>query len=158
MAQKTASDAAGDLDGAGLRVGIVVSRFNREIGEALLASCSAALARHGVHPADTRVVMVPGALEVPLALQKMANTGRFDALIALGAVIRGETYHFEVVSNESASGITAVALDAGVPVANGILTTDDEAQARARTAQKGADCAAAAIEMARLMKKLDENG
>ena len=158
MAQKTDSDAAGNLDGAGLRVGIVVGRFNREIGDALLASCSAALARHGVRASDTRVVTVPGALEVPLALQKMANTGRYDALIALGAVIRGETYHFEVVSNESASGITTVALDTGVPVANGILTTENEAQARARAGEKGADCAAVAIEMARLMKKLDENG
>jgi 6,7-dimethyl-8-ribityllumazine synthase len=158
MAQRTESDGPQALDGAGLRVGIVVSRFNQEIGDALLASCSAALARHGVRPSDTRVVTVPGALETPLALQKMANTGRFDALIALGAVIRGETYHFEVVSNESASGITSVALDSGIPVANGILTTDDEAQARARVEQKGADCAAAAIEMARLLKKLDETG
>jgi 6,7-dimethyl-8-ribityllumazine synthase len=158
MAQKTDSDAAGDLSGAGLRVGIVVGRFNREIGEALLASCSAALARHGVRASDTRVVTVPGALEVPLALQKMANTGKYDALIALGAVIRGETYHFEIVSNESASGITTVALDTGVPVANGILTTDNEAQARERVGQKGADCAAAAVEMARLLKRLDENG
>jgi len=158
MAQKTDSDAAGDLNGAGLRVGIVVGRFNREIGDSLLAACSAALAQHGVRASDTRVVSVPGALEVPLALQKMANTGRYDALIALGAVIRGETYHFEIVANESASGITTVGLDTGVPVANGILTTENEAQARARAQQKGADCAAVAIEMARLMKKLDENG
>ena len=159
MAQRPQTDAPPQtLDGAGLRIGIVVGRFNREIGEALLAACQAALERHGVKAADTRVVTVPGALEVPLALQKMANTGRFDALIALGAVVRGETYHFEVVSNESASGITTVALDTGVPVANGILTTEDEAQARARAAEKGADCAAVAIEMARLMKKLDENG
>lgn len=159
MAQK--SEGGGPpqtLDGAGLRVGIVVGRFNREIGDALLAACSAALARHGVRASDTRVVSVPGALEVPLALQKMANTGRFDALIALGAVIRGETYHFEIVANESAGGITTVALDTGVPVANGILTTENEAQARARAEQKGADCAAVAIEMARLLKKLDENG
>jgi 6,7-dimethyl-8-ribityllumazine synthase len=158
MAQKTDSDAAGNLEGAGLRVGIVVGRFNREIGDALLAACSAALARHGVRASDTRVVSVPGALEVPLALQKLANTGRYDALIALGAVIRGETYHFEIVANESASGITTVGLDTGVPVANGILTTENEAQARARAEQKGADCAAVAIEMARLLKKLDENG
>jgi 6,7-dimethyl-8-ribityllumazine synthase len=159
MAQRSEGDGSPQaLDGAGLRVGIVVSRFNREIGDALLAACSAALARHGVRASDTRVVSVPGALEVPLALQKMANTGRFDALIALGAVIRGETYHFEIVANESAGGITTVALDTGVPVANGILTTENEAQARARAEQKGADCAAVAIEMARLLKKLDENG
>ena len=146
-----------DLRGAGLRVGIVVSRFNEEVGEKLLASCTAALAKNGVRGTDIRVVSVPGALEAPLALQKLANTGRFDALIALGAVIRGETYHFEVVSNESASGITTVALDTGVPIANGILTTNDDEQALARVEQKGADCAAAAIEMANLLKKLNEN-
>ena len=99
-----------------------------------------------------RIVTVPGALEIPLALQKMANTGKFDALIALGAVIRGETYHFEIVSNESASGITAVALDTGVPIANGILTTNDDDQALARMTQKGEECALAAIEMANLLK------
>jgi 6,7-dimethyl-8-ribityllumazine synthase len=144
-----------DLSGAALRIGIVVSRFNQKVGEGLLAACVAALAKHGVRTTDIRIVTVPGALEAPLALQKMANTGKFDALIALGAVIRGETYHFEIVANESASGITTVALDAGVPVANGILTTDDEDQAAARVSQKGADCAAAAIEMANLMKKLN---
>jgi 6,7-dimethyl-8-ribityllumazine synthase len=145
-----------DLKGAGLRIGIVMSRFNPEVGEALLAACSAALKKHGVAAADVRVVTVPGALEVPLALQKLANTGRYDALIALGAVIRGETYHFEIVANESASGITTVALDTGVPVANGILTTENNEQATARAPQKGADCAAAAIEMANLLKKLGE--
>ena len=144
-----------DLNGSGLRIGIVVSRFNPGVGEALLAACSAALAKHGVLAPDIRVVTVPGALEAPLALQKMANTGKYDALIALGAVIRGETYHFEVVANESAGGITTVALDTGVPVANGILTTDDDAQAAARVSQKGADCAAAAIEMANLLKRIE---
>jgi 6,7-dimethyl-8-ribityllumazine synthase len=145
-----------DLDGAGLRIGIVVSRFNPEVGEGLLESCTGALRKHGVRAADIRVVSVPGALEAPLALQKLANTGRFHALIALGAVIRGETYHFEVVANESASGITTVALDSGVPVANGILTTETDEQALARVAEKGADCAAAAVEMANLMKKIEE--
>ena len=145
-----------DLAGAGLRIGIVVSRFNPEIGEALLAACSGALKQHGVLASDVHVVSVPGALEAPLALQKMANTGKYDALIALGAVIRGDTYHFEIVANESAGGITTVALDTGVPVANGILTTEDDAQAAARAAQKGADCAAAAIEMANLLKRLGE--
>ena len=144
-----------DLKGAGLRIGIVVGRFNREVGEALLAACTAALTRQGVRATDVRVVTVPGALEVPLALQKMANSGHFDALVALGAVIRGETYHFEVVANESASGITTVQLDSGVPIANGILTTDDDDQALARMAQKGADCARAAIEMANLLKKIE---
>jgi 6,7-dimethyl-8-ribityllumazine synthase len=144
-----------DLDGKGVRIGIVVSRFNPEVGEALLAACTAALTKHGVLASDIRVITVPGALEAPLALQKMANTGKYDALIALGAVIRGETYHFEIVANEAAGGITTVALDTGVPVANGILTTDDESQAAARVSQKGADCAAAAIEMANLLRRIE---
>ena len=157
MAQKDIEKNEPDLHGSGLRIGIVVSQFNQKVGEGLLAACTAALAKHGVRATDIRIVTVPGALEAPLALQKMANTGKFDALIALGAVIRGETYHFEIVANESASGITTVALDTGVPVANGILTTDDEDQAAARVSQKGADCALAAVEMANLLKKLDEN-
>jgi 6,7-dimethyl-8-ribityllumazine synthase len=144
-----------DLNGAGLRIGIVMSRFNQDAGEGLLSSCTAALAGHGVRKSDTRIVTVPGALEIPLALQKLANTGKFDALIALGAVIRGETYHFEVVSNESASGITAVALDTGVPIANGILTTNTDDEALARITQKGEECALAAIEMANLLKKIE---
>lgn len=146
-----------DLNGKGLRIGIVMSRFNQDAGEGLLSSCAAALARHGVNSGDVRIVTVPGALEVPLALQRMANTGQFDALIALGAVIRGETYHFEIVANESAAGIASVALDTGVPVANGILTADNDDQALARMAQKGADCAAAAVEMANLMRQLGED-
>lgn len=141
--------------GAGLRVGIVVARFNRAIGDGLLASCTAALAKLGVRDSDIRIVTVPGALEVPLALQKLANTGNFDALVALGAVIRGDTYHFEIVANQSASGILSVQLDTGIPVANGILTTEDDAQAEVRMMQKGADCAAAAVEMANLLGKLD---
>lgn len=143
-----------DLKGEGLRIGIVVSRFNGEVGEGLLSSCTGALAKHGVTAADLRVVSVPGALEVPLALQKMALSGRYDALIALGAVIRGETYHFEIVANESSSGITSVQLDTGVPIANGILTTETDDQALARMMEKGADCARTAIEMANLLKKL----
>ena len=153
------SDNIEELDpdhrGAGLRIGIVVSRFNRDVGEGLLSSCTAALAARGVRKADIRIVTVPGALEVPLALQKLANTGKFDALIALGAVIRGETYHFEVVSNESAAGITTVALDTGVPIANGILTTNTDDEALARMQQKGEECAAAAIEMANLLKRIE---
>jgi 6,7-dimethyl-8-ribityllumazine synthase len=156
MAQKDSGNP-GSLNGAGLRIGIVVSRFNQQVGDRLLASCTSELASHGVREPDIRVIKVPGALEIPLALQKMANTGKFDALIALGAVIRGETYHFEIVANESASGISSVALDSGVPVANGVLTTNDEKQALARVAEKGADCARVAIEMARLLKALDEN-
>ena len=142
------------LEGQGLRIGIVMARFNRDVGEGLLSACTAALRRHGVADADVLIVSVPGALELPLVLQKLARSRRFDALIALGAVIRGETYHFEIVSNESASGITAVQLDTGVPIANGVLTTDTDEQAEVRMAQKGADCAEAAIEMAHLLKSI----
>ncbi len=143
-------------NGAGLRIGIVVARFNGDVADGLLASCTAALAKLGVREEDIRIVDVPGALEVPLALQKMANTGNFDALVALGAVIRGETHHFEIVANESAGGIMTVQLDTGIPVANGILATDDDEQAETRMAQKGADCAAVAVEMANLLKRLDQ--
>jgi 6,7-dimethyl-8-ribityllumazine synthase len=142
-------------DGAGLAVGVVMSRFNTEVGEGLLSSCTSTLLKHGVAAENIRIVTVPGALEAPLALQKMAQTGQFDALIALGAVIRGETYHFEIVSNESCSGIASVQLETGVPIANGILTTDTDDQARARMMEKGADCARAAIEMANLLKTFD---
>lgn len=145
-----------DLSGAGLRIGIVMSRFNLDAGEGLLSACTAALVKHGVRESDMLIVTVPGALEAPLALQRLAQSGKYDALIALGAVIRGDTFHFEIVATESASGITNVQLDTGVPIANGILTTDNEDQALARMAQKGADCAAAAVEMANLAKRLDE--
>ena len=142
--------------GKGLKVGIVMSRFNTAVAEGLLSSCTAMLLKQGVAAEDVRIVSVPGALEAPLALQKLALSGRYDALIALGAVIRGETYHFEIVSTESAAGITSVQLDTGVPIANGILTTENDDQALARMMEKGADCAIAAIEMANLLKKLNE--
>ena len=141
-------------NGAGLRIGIVVGRFNQEIGDGLLASCLKALASFSVKDADVTVLSVPGALEIPLVLQTMAKSNRYDALIALGAVIRGETYHFEIVSNESCAGITRVQLDTGVPIANGILTTENDEQALARTQQKGADCALAAVEMVNLLRKI----
>jgi 6,7-dimethyl-8-ribityllumazine synthase len=143
-----------DHSGAGLRIGIVMGRFNSEIGEGLLSSCTAALVKQGVNIKDMRIATVPGALEIPLVLQTMARSGNYDALVALGAVVRGETYHFEIVSNESCSGITRVQLDTGVPIANGILTTEDDDQALARMAQKGADCALAAIEIANLLRKI----
>ena len=143
-----------DTKGAGLRVGIVMGRFNIDVGDGLLSSCTAGLVKHGVAQEDMRIVTVPGALEIPLTLKKMAQSGKFDALIALGAVIRGETYHFEIVSNESSRGITEVQLATGVPIANGILTTENDYQAEARMAQKGLDCALAAIEMARLLPRL----
>ncbi|HEX7812115.1 MAG TPA: 6,7-dimethyl-8-ribityllumazine synthase [Burkholderiales bacterium] len=145
-----------DLSGADLRIGIVVGRFNKAIGDGLFASCATELEKLGVKRAGIRVVTVPGALEIPLALQKLACSEKFDALIALGAVIRGETYHFEVVSNESAAGVMSVQLDTGVPIANGILTTDTDEQAAARVKEKGADCARAAVEMANLVKAIDE--
>jgi 6,7-dimethyl-8-ribityllumazine synthase len=144
------------LSGEGLRVGIVLSRFNTNVGEGLLSSCTAALRKHGVAASDVIIVTVPGALEAPLVLQKMAQSRRYDTLIALGAVIRGETYHFEIVSNESSNGITSVQLETGVPIANGILTTENDDQALARMTEKGADCALAAIEMANLLKRFDE--
>jgi len=142
-------------DGSGLRIGIAVARFNADVADGLLSSCTTALAKLGVKNDDIKIVNVPGALELPLVLQKMAQSSRFDALIALGAVIRGETHHFEIVANESAGGIMQVTLDSGVPVANGVLTTDDDDQAEARMAQKGGDCAAVAVEMANLLKQLE---
>ena len=144
-----------DHRGDGLRIGIVMSRFNANVGEGLLSSCTATLMKHGVAPSDLVIATVPGALEAPLVLQRMAQTSRYDALIALGAVIRGETYHFEIVSNESSSGIASVQLETGVPIANGILTTENDDQALARMMEKGADCALAAIEMANLLKRFD---
>lgn len=144
------------LNGIDKRFGIVMSRFNIGIGEALLSSCTAELIKNGVRESNLLLVTVPGALEIPIALQKMALSEQFDALIALGAVIRGETYHFEIVSNESASGLTHVALDLGVPIANGILTTETEEQATARMSEKGVDVARVALEMTNLITKLDE--
>jgi len=144
------------LSGRGLRVGIVMSRFNIDVCEGLLGACADELRKHEVQAANMLLVSVPGALEIPVALSKLARSGRFDALIALGAVIRGETYHFELVCNESAAGLTRVQLDSGIPVANGILTTDDDDQALARMAVKGAEAARVAIEMANLLKAIDE--
>lgn len=143
-----------NLDGRGLRIGITLARFNQDVGEGLLAAASATLTRHGVAKEDILIVSVPGALELPLVLQKMARSGKFDALIALGAVIRGDTYHFEIVSNEMAAGITRVNLDEGVPIANGVLTTDTDHQATHRMSEKGRDAALCAIEMVRLLKAL----
>lgn len=143
-----------DLNGEGLRIGIVMSRFNIDIGEGLLGSCVAELDKLGVNQERVTLVTVPGALEVPLALEKMALSDNYDALIALGAVVRGDTYHFELVANESGNGITQVQLDSGIPIANGILTTDTDDQALARMGIKGAECALVAVEMANLMQKI----
>ena len=139
-----------------MRVGIVVTKFNAAIGERLLQSALKALAEAGVAESAISVASVPGALEAPLALQRMAQTGDYDALVALGAVIRGETYHFEIVANESASGLASVQLEFGIPIGNGILTTNDEAQAEARADEKGRDAALAALEMANLLSAIDD--
>ncbi|MDR0578638.1 MAG: 6,7-dimethyl-8-ribityllumazine synthase [Candidatus Accumulibacter sp.] len=147
---------ASNLDGRGLSIGIVMSRFNPEACEALLAACVAELTRLDVAAGGIEIATVPGALEIPLILQSLAQSGRFDALIALGAVIRGETYHFEVVSNDSCRALMEAQLDSGIPIANGILTCETDEQALARARQKGADCAQAAVEMARLMRAIGE--
>jgi len=129
-----------------MRLGIVASRFNEEISGELLKRAKAEAQKLGL---AVSVTTVPGALEIPTALQWLAQTGKFDALVAVGCVIRGDTYHFEIVANESARGVMDVALQCGLPVANGILTTDDEAQARARL-DKGAEAVRVALEMAKL--------
>jgi 6,7-dimethyl-8-ribityllumazine synthase len=145
-----------NLTGAGLRIGIVQARFNADVGHGLLSSCLAELKHLGVTDEDILHITVPGALEIPIALQKMAETEQFDALVALGAVIRGETYHFELVSNETGAGITRVALDYGMPIANAVLTTENDEQAEARMAEKGTDAARVAVEMANLLIALEE--
>ena len=142
------------LNGEDLRIGIVQARFNAAITQKLADSCIDELGKLSVPAKHIVHVTVPGALEAPLTLQVMARSGRFDALVALGAVIRGETYHFELVSNEQGAGINRVSLDTGVPIANGILTTEDDDQALSRMQVKGADCAQAAVEMAHLLKAL----
>ncbi|CAN4275373.1 RibH Riboflavin synthase beta-chain [Methylophilaceae bacterium] len=143
-----------NLNGKGKKVGIVLSRFNSNIGDGLLEACYAELLKLGMAAEDIRIATVPGALEIPLILQHMALSERFDALIALGAIIRGETYHFEVVANESARGISEVQLNTGVPVVNAVLTTEDEDQALARMQIKGTEAAQVAIEMANLVRAL----
>ena len=143
-----------NLDGTGKKIGVVMSRFNSNIGDGLLKACYDELLKLGVNKDDIRIATVPGALETPLILQHMALSERFDALIALGAIIRGETYHFEVVANESARGISEVQLNTGVPVANAVLTTEDDEQALARMQIKGAEAAQVAIEMSNLVRAL----
>jgi 6,7-dimethyl-8-ribityllumazine synthase len=140
---------------AGRRVGVVVSRFNPDVGDALLAQALRALKDAGVADDDVTIASVPGALETPIVLQRMAQSGDFDALVALGAVIRGETYHFDIVCNESARGLSEVALQFGIPVGNGILTCDTDDQARARLV-KGYEAVQAALEVANLFDDLDD--
>ena len=151
--------ATPDVKGQGLRVAIVWSRFNEELVRQLVTACDKELLALGVAADDIHVTSVPGALEIPLALQALVLDRRpfgrrFDALVALGAVVRGETYHFEVVANESARGILDVQLETGVPIANGVLTTSTEEQARSRASVKGAEAARVAVEMANTLKAL----
>lgn len=143
-----------DIDGRDLRIGIVQARWNAAITDRLAQACLAELQAVGVSPRHIRHVKVPGALEVPLALAGLADSDDYDALIALGCVIRGETYHFELVANESGAGVTRVSLDHQIPIANAILTVENEDQAWARAEDKGRDAARVAVEMANLMEDL----
>ena len=143
-----------DMDGSKLHIGIVQARFNPDVTNALAKACLAELQSLHVSSSNIHHVQVPGALEVPVALQALAQTQRFDALIALGCIVRGETYHFELVANESGSAITQLALDHGLPIANAILTTENLPQAVARQTDKGRDAARVAVEMALLMQSL----
>ena len=142
------------LDGRDLRIGIVQARFNAAITDALAEACTAELRALGVAAEQIRHVAVPGALEVPLALQVLAQGGEYDALIALGCIIRGETYHFELVANESGAGVTRISLDHELPIANAILTVENLDQAWARATDKGRDAARVAVEMANLLEDL----
>ena len=145
---------AADIDGRDLRIGIVQARFNAALTSKLAESCIAELLELGVTAKHVKHVTVPGALEVGLALQALARSEDYDALIALGCIIRGETYHFELVANESGAAVTRVALDNDLPIANAILTVENEAQAWARAEDKGRDAARVAVEMANLMEDL----
>jgi 6,7-dimethyl-8-ribityllumazine synthase len=156
LAEAVPGQRRGRLDGAGLRIGIVASRYNEAIGTRMLERVAAQLERLGVKSSDVVHVGVPGALEIPVALKWLAQSGRYDALVAVGLVIRGETYHFEIVANESARGVMQVALEYGLPVANAILTTENETQAEARL-DKGAEAVRVAVEMARLRSDLSEH-
>jgi 6,7-dimethyl-8-ribityllumazine synthase len=142
------------LDGKDLHIGIVQARFNESITNTLASAALGELAALGVPQDNITLVKVPGALEVPAALQAMAETDRFDALIALGCIIRGETYHFELVANESGAGVSRVSLDYQLPIANAIITTEDMPQALARQTDKGVDAARVAVEMANLLEEL----
>ena len=141
-------------DGRKLAIGIVQARFNESVTNALADACLKELAALGVDEKNIRHVKVPGALEVANALQVMAESDKFDALIALGCIIRGETYHFELVANESGAAVTRIALDYQLPIANAILTTENMAQALARQIDKGIDAARVAVEMANLLNEL----
>jgi 6,7-dimethyl-8-ribityllumazine synthase len=142
------------LDGKKLAIGIVQARFNESVTDALAEACLTELARLGVEKKNIAHVKVPGALEVASALQALAECDKYDALIALGCIVRGETYHFELVANESGSAITRMALDYQLPVANAILTVENLSQAIARQQDKGSDAARVAVEMANLLHEI----
>jgi len=144
----------GAIDGRDLRIGIVQARFNTALTDALANACLAELHALGVAAKHIRHVTVPGALEIPIALQTLAQGQNHDALIALGCIVRGETYHFELVAHESGAGVSRVSLDHEIPIANAILTVESEAQAWARAQDKGRDAARVAVEMANLMEDL----
>ena len=146
-----------NLNGAELKIGIVQARFNESITNTLFASCRDELLALGVKSENIDHVTVPGALEVPVALQTLADTDQYDALVALGCIIRGETYHFELVANESGSGVTRLSLDYRLPIANAIITTENMEQAIARQVDKGRDAARVAVEMANLLNAYDDN-
>jgi 6,7-dimethyl-8-ribityllumazine synthase len=153
MQQADKGTVAG-LDGSGLHIAIVQSRFNASITNRLAETCLAELYALGVSAAHIKHITVPGALEIPIALQALADDEANQALIALGCIVRGETYHFELVANESSAGVTRVSLDCEIPIVNAILTVDDEAQAWARADDKGRDAARVAVEMANLLDAL----
>ena len=142
------------LDGKELTIGRVQARFNASVTDALAQACKDELIELGVRAEDIDHVTVPGALEIAVALQALAETEKYDALVAVGCIIRGETYHFELVANESGAGVSRVALDYGVPIANAILTTESLDQAVARQVEKGRDAAYVAVEMANLLESL----
>ena len=152
--QEADKGQTGELSGEGLRIAIVRARFNDAITSKLVQACLSELDRLDVDEGDIRHVTVPGALEIAVVLKALADSGDYDALIALGCIIRGETYHFELVANESGAGVTRVTLDHQIPVANAILTVENEAQAWARAEDKGRDAARVAVEMATLMEDL----
>jgi 6,7-dimethyl-8-ribityllumazine synthase len=143
--------------GVGRRFGVVLSMFNPGFGDLMLAGALRALKEAGVAEHAVTVATVPGALEIPLVLQRLAQTGDFDGLVALGAVIRGETYHFEIVANESARGVAEVQLEFGIPIGNGILTTNTDEQALTRAEAKGFAAAQAALTLANLLEAIDED-
>ena len=148
---------ASNIRGQGRHVAIVLSRFNASVGDGLFSGALRGLREAGVGEGDITVVTVPGALEIPLAAQRFAQGGDYDAIVALGAVIRGETYHFEIVANESASGLSSVQLEFGIPIGNGVLTTENDAQALQRAEVKGFEAAQAALELANLLDAIDQD-